>query len=448
MRIELPNNWMPRPYQRPLWRYLENGGKRAIVIWPRRHGKDDVGLHWSAVAMHERVGNVWHLLPEAAQARKAIWHAINPHTGRRRIDEAFPLELRRKTRDQEMFIEFKCGSSWQLVGSDNYDSLVGSTPVGVVFSEWALADPNAWAFIRPILVENDGWAIFITTPRGLNHASTMYEAARTDAGWFAELLKSTDTGVFTAEQLDRERSELIALFGDEEGEARFRQEYLSDFTSAMPGSYYGRLLQRADDEKRIGVVPHDPALLVETWWDLGIGDATAIWFAQRAGRAVHLINYYEASGEGLPHYAALLQRLASERGYVYGDHVMPHDTRSRDLSSGQTREQTLINLGIRPTIQSTTPLSERGYRADGIEQVRRMLPRCWFDADRCAAGISSLRQYRRDYDDKRRVYSDTPRHDFCSHAADAFRIGAMHRPIEAGPALFERVQQPYDMMEH
>ena len=450
-RIELPNRWLPRPYQRNLWRYLEGGGKRAIVIWPRRHGKDDVGLHWAATAMHERIGGVWHMLPEAAQARKAIWHAINPHTGRRRIDEAFPPALRARTRDQEMYIEFRCGSSWQLVGSDNYDSLVGSSPVGIVASEWALADPNAWAFIRPILAENDGWALFITTPRGHNHASAMFDAARRDDAWFAELLKSTDTGVFSAEQLERERAELVSLFGDEEGDARFRQEYLCDFSSAMPGAYYGRLMQRAEDEGRIGKVPHDPAVTVETWWDLGIGDATAIWFVQRVGRAIHIIRYYEASGEGLPHYAALIHQLARERGYIYSDHVFPHDTRSRDLSSGQSREQTLISLGIKPRIQATRPLSAAGYVEDGIDQVRRMLPQCWFDAEECQRGISALRQYRRDYDEQRKVYADRPRHDWSSHAADAFRVGAMHRPkvkaVDAG-AWSPRDTKPYNMLEH
>lgn len=448
--ISLPNITL-RQYQWPVWRYLEGGGKRAVVVWPRRHGKDVIGMHWAACAAHEVIGNYWHMLPEANQARKAIWTAINPHSGRRRIDEAFPPALRAKTREHDMLIEFRCGSTWQLVGSDNYDSLVGSTPVGIVFSEWALADPNAWAFLRPILVENNGWALFISTPRGRNHLATMYDAGKADGSWFAELLRSSDTGVFSAEQLERERRELIDLFGDDEGDARFRQEYLSDFSSAMPGSYYGRLIQRAEDEGRIGKVPHDPAATVETWWDLGIGDATAIWFVQRVGRAIHVIDYYEASGEGLPHYAAVIKERAMSRGYLYGDHVMPHDTRSRDLSSGETREQTLVNLGVIPNIQSTVPLSDKGYRADGIDQVRRILPRCWFDADRCKRGVEALRSYRREYDEQRKVYSDNPRHDWASHGADAMRIGAMHRPAARENDHGSRRSTPspsWNMLEH
>jgi phage terminase large subunit len=149
VKIELPHAWTPRPYQQPLWKYLHHGGKRGIAIWPRRHGKDDVALHFTACAAHERVGVYWHLLPQQNQARKAIWDAIDPHTGQRRIDNAFPKELRETTREQDMMIRFKCGSTWQVIGSDNYDALVGTPPIGVVFSEWALeqstgmvADPS------------------------------------------------------------------------------------------------------------------------------------------------------------------------------------------------------------------------------------------------------------------------------------------------------------------
>jgi hypothetical protein len=156
MAIELPAGWAPRGYQKKLWQYLEHGGKRADVAAHRRWGKDDIALNRAACAAFERVGTYWHMLPEAAQARKAIWDAINPHTGRRRIDEAFPKELRANTREQDMLIRFVNGSTWQVLGSDNYDSLVGSPPVGVVFSEWALAKPDAWTYTRPILAENGG----------------------------------------------------------------------------------------------------------------------------------------------------------------------------------------------------------------------------------------------------------------------------------------------------
>ncbi len=184
--ITLPLDWAPRPDQRALWDYLESGGKRAVMVAHRRWGKDEVGLHFAAVAALQRPGNYWHMLPQYGQARRVIWEAVNPRTGRRRIDEAFPQEIRRRTIDGEMLIELANGSTWQLVGSDNFDSLVGSPPVGIVFSEYALADPMAWAYFRPILAENGGWALFIYTPRGRNHGKTLYDFARSEEGWFSQ----------------------------------------------------------------------------------------------------------------------------------------------------------------------------------------------------------------------------------------------------------------------
>ncbi|HEY9249796.1 MAG TPA: hypothetical protein VIO38_11715, partial [Rariglobus sp.] len=204
--IRLPHNgWQPRPHQLAAWTYLENGGRHAELIWHRRSGKDEIALHRTACAAFERRANYWHMLPEATQARKAIWNAVNPHTGRKRIDEAFPKELRRTTRENEMAIEFVNGSSWQVVGSDNFNSLVGSAPAGIVYSEWALANPASRAYLRPILAENNGWQMFITTPRGRNHAHRTYTAAQKDPDAFAQLLGAYQTGVLTPEVLEKER---------------------------------------------------------------------------------------------------------------------------------------------------------------------------------------------------------------------------------------------------
>ena len=175
---DLPaGGWQPRAYQKPVWDYFKGGGKRAVCVWHRRSGKDEFCLHLAAVKAHERPATYWHMLPEAAQARKAIWDAVNPVTGRRRIDEAFPRAARTLTREADMFIRLSSGSTWQVVGSDNYNSLVGTPPIGIVFSEFALADPSAWAYLSPILEENGGWAAFVTTPRGRNHAWRMFRYA-------------------------------------------------------------------------------------------------------------------------------------------------------------------------------------------------------------------------------------------------------------------------------
>ena len=242
--ISLPNNWRPRDYQEAVWRYLEHGGKRANLVWHRRCGKDDLALHWTAVSAMTRPGTYWHMLPMAEQGRKAIWRAVDAHQGRRRIDLAFPPEIRTTIRDQEMNIELVNGSVWQLVGSDNYNALVGSPPVGIVFSEWALADPQAWSFLSPILEENNGWAIFVTTPRGPNHAKKLFDYAQSQPEWFAERLTADSTDVFSAEQLDKIRNDLIGLHGETQGMAVYNQEYGCSFEAAVVGAYYGSIIEQ------------------------------------------------------------------------------------------------------------------------------------------------------------------------------------------------------------
>jgi phage terminase large subunit len=284
-RIRVPaNGWRPRPYQMPAWSALERGTKRLALAWHRRSGKDDIALHWSACAAVQNPGTYWHMLPAANQARKAIWDAVNPRTGRRRIDDAFPEGLRESTREQDMFIRFKNGATWQVVGSDNYNSLVGSPPIGIVFSEYALADPSAWALLRPILAENGGWALFISTPRGRNHFAKLVDFALKDREWFGQILSTDQTNVISKEVIDRELRELTAERGQKEAEAIVAQEYHCDFDAAIPGAYYGELMARADREGRIGLFPHDPNLPVGTAWDLGIGDSTVVWFFQQPPR--------------------------------------------------------------------------------------------------------------------------------------------------------------------
>ncbi len=412
-KIRLPaNDWRPRAHQRKLWKYLEDGGKRAVAVWHRRAGKDDVALHRTAVAAFERVGTYWHLLPEAAQARKAIWEAVNPHTGKRRIDEAFPPKIRATTRDQEMFIRFVNGSTWQVVGSDNYNSLVGSPPIGIVFSEWALAKPEAWAYLRPILAENGGWALFIYTSRGNNHGKTTYDAAESDpAHWFAEKLRAADTDVFSKETLDRELDELIKQYGPHLGQALHGQEYGCSFDAPILGAYYGDRMTQAETEGRVCRVPWDPKAPVSTAWDLG-AHKTAIWFHQRIGPEERLIDYIENSGVGLDWYAAEILK----RPYAYREHFAPHDVEHRMLSPGApTRRKTLEDLGIKP-VRVGVPRNDE----DRISAVRMLLPLCWFDAERCRAGIEALKQYRSDWDEQKKTFRPYPRKDWASDPADAF----------------------------
>lgn len=424
MKIELPNKWQPRDYQSPLWRYMHGGGKRAIAIWPRRHGKDDLALHYTACAAHERVGVYWHLLPQQNQARKAIWDAVNPHTGRRRIDDAFPKELRETTREQDMLIRFKTGSTWQVIGSDNYDALVGTPPVGVVFSEWALSSPQAWSLIRPILLENNGWAIFITTPRGRNHAYRMFQMAEKSEDWFAERLTADETKVFTAQQLANEKAELIEERGEADGEAIYDQEYMTSWSAALPGAYYARIVDKLEREGQITRVPHNPAKQVHTAWDLGAADTFVIWFMQWTGVGWAVIDYIANTSVGIDWYVGELLK----RPYIYGEHLLPHDAGNQNLAlpeaasiADQCRTLGLKNVRVVPRTASV---------ANDIAEVRKILPTCWFDQDKCAHGIDALRSYRRVWDENLKAYKNTPLHDWASHPADAFRTFAVGKPHE------------------
>lgn len=399
-----------------LWKYLEKGGKRAIAICHRRWGKDEIAMHNFACQAMQRVGTYWHMLPEYAQARKAIWDAVDPHSGLRRIDQAFPLEIRETTREQDMMIRFKNGSSWQVVGSDSYNKLVGSPPVGVAFSEFALADPASWAFIRPILAENNGTALFITTPRGMNHAFRMYDEATRDDSWFSCRLTALDTPVFTKETLERERTELIREYGPEQGLALFEQEYLCSFEAAILGAFYAQALRLMGD--RIANVPIEKSLPVHTAWDLGYTDSTAIWFIQVSGRELRFVDYYEAHSVGIDHYVTYLEDWRKKYGINYGQHYFPHDVEHHELATGKSRRQTLFGLGVSATVVPQSSV------LDGINATRRMLEHSWMDARRCSRGIEALRGYRRQWDEKGKVFLAKPLHDWTSHAADALRTFA------------------------
>lgn len=425
--IQLPHNWTPRPYQMPLWKYLHSDKpqKRAFEAAHRRWGKDEVGLHYTACAAHERVGSYWHMLPIATQARKAIWEAVNPHTGRRRIDEAFPVELRETTRENEMFIRFKCGSTWQVVGSDHYDSLVGSAPAGIVFSEWALSDPRCWAYLRPILAENNGWALFITTPRGRNHAATMYEAARGDPSWFAERRTALETGVFTQDLLDRELDEYKRENGQKIGESLFRQEYLCDFDAPVIGEIYASLIQELDDQGRIGDVEWNPAWPVYTCWDIGKRDATAVWFFQVGPGAVYWIDYHEEIGTDVPYWVKFL----AEKPYVYGEHYFPWDARLTTFAAPRSVIQQFADHKI-----AKTKIVGETDAADRIAAGRIVLRRSYFSRKRCSIGLDNLRAYHYKWDDKTKTLGKEPEHDYSSHGSDSFGYGAVaYRDINPTP---------------
>ena len=417
--INLPNNWSPRAKQLNLWSYLENGGKRAIYAWHRRYGKDDVGLHWTAVSTAERVGTYWYLLPEAAQAKKAIWEAVNPHTGKRRIDEAFPVEWRSAVRNDEMFMRFKNGSTWQVVGSDNYNSLVGSPPIGVVFSEWALANPSAWGYLMPILNENGGWAMFNSTPRGRNHMYRMLKSAETKSNWFSEVLDVHDTGALTEAELADALRDYQDAYGIDIGQNLYDQEYLCSFDAAILGAYFGRELRDAEKAGRIGNWPHDPSLPVHTGWDLGVDDPMAIWWFQVAGRDVRILDFHEESYTDFAKCKRLDDEKCEADGWVRGDDLVPHDAKVFEMTAGRTRIEVMKDVGFRPR------LIPRHKPIDGINAVRKMMARTFWHKPRVEEAVEGVRQYHAEWDDEKKTFRPTPYHDWTSHRCDALRAIAM-----------------------
>jgi phage terminase large subunit len=374
----------------------------TVVVAHRRFGKTLFGISRlinAAAKTRRKAARFAYLAPFQRQAKAVVWDMLK--------DQARSLKEAR-FHEGELRCDLKNGARISLYGADDPDSLRGLYFDGVVLDEYAQMDPKAWTeVIRPALADRGGWAIFIGTPMGRNSFWRLYEQARTEPGWRAALFRASATGVLPAAELAAAKRAMSA--------AEYAQEFECSFDAAIRGAYYGTEIAAAEAAGRIVSVAAEPRLPVHTAWDLGIGDATAIWFYQLAGREIRLIDYYENSGVGLDHYARELQR----KGYVYGEHILPHDARVQELGSGKTRVETLTALGFRPRVLASHKLD------DGISAARLLLARCWFDAEKCARGLEALRHYRCEWDPRRQAFRERPLHDWASHGADAFRYLAM-----------------------
>ena len=375
------------------------------------------------------------MLPEYGQARKAIWDAVNPHTGKRRIDEAFPPEIRKATRNQEMQIVFKNGSSWQVVGSDRYDALVGSTPAGIVYSEWALANPNVRAYLRPIVMENNGWQIFITTPRGRNHAYTTLKSAEKTPGAFAQVLNAYDTGMFTQEQLDKELQSYIAEFGEDYGKSKFEQEYICSFTAANIGAILARSINTAEKDGRINdSVEFDPyGGPLDISADIGRADTATWWFWQSKIGGYSVVDYDSGFGIDAEEWCHRLEEkikkytLAGKKTAL-GRIWLPHDARAKTFAAKRSAVEVFIDYFGAEHI-GITPVSRI---SDRINAARSIIHRIEFHATNCAQGIEGLIGWSFQYDEERKIFSLLPKHDIFSHDGDGFSYGCqimqLHSP--------------------
>jgi len=432
--VKLPHLYKPRHYQKPLWKAmfpalrddaksrLEPAASRIALVWHRRAGKDKTIINILATKMMERVGNYVYFLPLQTQARKIVWQGIGAD-GMRFIDH-FPPQLIKRKNDSEMFIELINGSTLQLAGSDNYDAVVGTNYVGMVFSEYSLSNPAAWDFMRPILTENGGWAIFIYTPRGKNHGYHLYKHISRayedgDHSRFAQLLTVEDTKredgtpVISEADIQTERNEGMS-------ESKVLQEFYCSFEAAIEGAFYSDVIGRLEKEGHMGDFAHDPMLPVYTYWDLGVRDATAIWFVQPTHTGTfHIIDYMEESNLGLVDWI----KLINDKPYQYDEHYAPHDIQQREMTSARSRLEIAAELGINFTVM------KRELIQDGIEATRTILPLCRFNLTKeVEKGIDGLRSYHREWDEKLQVFKDRPVHDWASHPSDAFRYFALNAP--------------------
>lgn len=311
--------------------------------------------------------------------------------------------------ESELRVDYPNGGQVRLYGGDNPDSLRGLYLDGVVVDEYGLHQSDLFTTVlRPALSDREGWAMFLGTPNGKNQFYEIMKHAAEDATWFRAVHKASETGIIPQLELDAARKVMT--------EDEYAQEFECSFDAAVKGAIYAKEIDAARQDGRITGVPLEPLLPVNTAWDLGVGDATAIWFFQSTrGGEVRVIDYYEATGEGLPHYADVLKR----KGYSYGKHWAPHDIQVRELASGRSRLETAASMGIRFDVVPSVGFD------DGIHAARMLFPRCWFDARKCDAGLEALTHYRKDYNTRIREFKASPVHDFASHGADAFRYLAV-----------------------
>ena len=408
--ITIPYHFEPRDYQIPIFEAIDEGVKRIIMVWHRRAWKDKACFNIIVKKAAEDVWIYYYVFPTYSQGKKAVWDWIDKDWWK--TIKHIPDEIIKRKNDTEMKVELINGSIIQIIGSDNVDSIVWTNPIWIVFSEYSLQSPAVWDFLRPILAENGWWAIFNFTPRWDNHAKELLDMARANDKRLVSINTVNDTKAITPEVLEEERKEIILKNWSD---AIFQQEYYCSFDAWIAGNYYAEILSELEKNNHRTVVPYDPWLDVYTVWDLWINDSTAIWFWQRLGKEIRIIDHYENNWEGLSHYVGVLR----EKWYRYWTMYLPHDAQARSVQTWKTVEEKMYEYWFND-IQIVPRLSV----LDGINSARAILPYCYFDKDKTERGRKCLKNYHKEFDDKRTAYK-WPEHDWSSHSADAFRYLAV-----------------------
>jgi hypothetical protein len=412
--IEIP--YKPREHQLKVHELLE--GKRfAVVVAHRRFGKTVAALNHlirEAVLNEKETPRYAYIAPTYGQAKRVAWDYLVKYT----------TPLGGTNNISELRVDF-WGRRIQLYGSDNPDSLRGQFFDGVIIDEVGDQNPKIWTdIVRPALTDRKGWCLFIGTPKGHNHFKELRDRAKTEEGWGLLEFKASETRVVDDTELKAAKNEM--------GEDKYRQEFECSFDAAVEGSYFGQILNELEEKKHMQEIPREELSRTFTAWDLGMGDSTSIWVAQLVGTEVRLIDYYENHGVGLDHYVKWIK----DNDYLKAEHILPHDVRVRELGTGKSRLEMLEEAGLEVKIAPRMGLD------DGIQAVRRLLPRCWFNVPKVQTGLNCLRNYRRDYDEKRKIFYERPLHDWSSHGSDSFRYLALgldeghstwSKPINSAP---------------
>jgi phage terminase large subunit len=378
----------------------------AVIVAHRRAGKTVATINdiiKRAIVENKPDGRYAYLAPYLNQAKDIAWSYLQKY--------ASPI-TGTTFNASELRADLPNGARIRLYGADNADRMRGIYLDGIVIDE--PADQRGSIFpeiIRPALADRQGWATFIGTPKGHNAFYDTYQQAIENPEWFALMLKASQSGLLPESELKALR---LSMSADQ-----YAQELECSFEAAVQGAYYGKIIADIEDEQ-VCAVPHEPNLPVDVYFDLGFNDATAMWFIQseRSGFKHRIIRYYENSGETISHYVNVLNEWR-DKGYTYGRIVLPHDAEIKDLKSGRSVREIMQDMGIRAEV-----LPRTDNVIGDIDTVRTMLPKCWFDKDNCKEGIEALKQYRKIWDDKRKVFQSHPYHDWTSHAADAFRYFA------------------------
>ena len=354
----------------------------------------------------EQKGLYFYFLPEYTQAKKIIWDGIN-NEGWKFLDY-IPDEITQSKNGQEMKVELKNGSILRLIGTDKYDSIRGTNPVGCVFSEYAFQNPMAWEVVRPILKVNGGWAVFNTTPNGKNHAYELWEMAKMNDNWYTQMLTIQDTGVLDLQDMEDERKEGMS-------EEMIQQEYYCSFDIGTLGNYYAKHIADAHKDNRICAVPYDKTFTVDLSLDLGKNDSTAIIFTQQVGKEIRIIDFIEDTGKDISDYVEMLR----DKDYAYRYMWLPHDAFNARLESPKTIADQFKEAGFEVRRLLKSPIN------NGIQQVRKIFPRLWFDKTNCKQLVRALENYHKEYDERAKVFKNIPKHDWSSHSADAMRYMAI-----------------------